>query len=76
MPIIELVAMSFRRHKKYLAFIRDEQGGTQAYVFTATSRKRAEEDAKDRVGEALVEVERAEVGRARRLLARLRLERG
>lgn len=69
LPIIELVAMSFRRHKKYLVFIEDERGGTHRYFFTASSRRRAKKDAKDWVGEALVGVEQAEVGKARRLLA-------
>ena len=61
--------MSFRRNKKYLVFIKDEEGGTRRYLYTTTSRTRAEKDAKDWAGEALAGVERAEVGRARRLLA-------
>jgi hypothetical protein len=61
--------MSFRRHKKYLVFTKDEDGGTHRYFFYATSRRGARKDAKDWAGEALVGVERAEVGRARRLLA-------
>ena len=69
LPIIDLVAMSIRRNKKYLVFIEDEEGGTRRYLYTTTSRKRAEKDARDWVGEALAGVERAEVGRARRLLA-------
>ena len=61
--------MSFRRNKKYLVFIKDEEGGTRPYLYMATSHRRAEKDAKDWAGEALVGVERAEVGSARRLLA-------
>ena len=69
LPIIDLVVISFRRNKKYLVFIKDEEGGTRPYLYTATSHSRAEKDAKDWAGEALVGVERAEVGSARRLLA-------
>jgi hypothetical protein len=55
-----------------MAVIKDADGVTHRYVFTATSRRRAAADADDwadRWGEILVGIERAEAGRSRRLLA-------